>query len=267
MPVGGVFAQKQQGAPERSAAGETIQPCHRVGSGGAGLEALHHFLQMWCPQRALVDGRAGDAPQIDGGIDDDAGQAHAAAGGVEQRAVLGARTVPHRAIGLQQTQRVHMLAKGAVEMMILAVHIAGDGAAHADETSAWHHGQEPATGREAMQDGVETDTGSAGQQTGVGVERKQVIQLAGLHDGARQRAVAVAASQSAGDAVEGGRCAGVIRLSIQQEPPQCRGRARGVQRGVGGGITSPGVNLHQTLLPTVLVAEKTKRRSSRYLMT
>ena len=48
------------------------------------------------------------------------------------------------AVGAQQRERLDMAAERAAAMMVLAVHVVGDGAAERDELRAGHHLREEA---------------------------------------------------------------------------------------------------------------------------
>ena len=81
----------------------------------------------------------------------------------------GRRSGPH-SIGSRrrahQLQPAHMLAEGADDVMVLAVHVVGDGAAHGDELRARHDRQAPAARDHQPLDVAQHDAGLADQPAG-----------------------------------------------------------------------------------------------------
>jgi hypothetical protein len=69
-----------------------------------------------------------------------------------------------------------MTAEGAGAMMILAVHVVGDGAAERDEARSGRHRQKPAARNRQGQDLVEQDAGFAAQQPRLLIEGDEAIE-------------------------------------------------------------------------------------------
>src|SRR5690606_25163971 len=91
------------------------------------------------------------------------GEAHAAAGGAKQLGVLAGGAGNDAAVAQQEIQAQHAGAEATLMVVVLAVDVAGDGAANADEACAGRDGWKPALRYEYPQQGVERGAGGAGK--------------------------------------------------------------------------------------------------------
>ena len=120
--------------------------------------------------------------------------------------------VSARAVAARQLERDRQVpAEGAGAVVVLAMHVVGDGAADRDEARAGRDGQEPAAAirlRPAgdREDVGEPDAGLAGQHARVPVEGDEAVEAAAVEQPAArvERHVAIGPAAALG---EGGRCA------------------------------------------------------------
>jgi len=108
------------------------------------------LLQRVEAQRLGVDPGARHRPHLQAGADDEPGQTQAANGGAKPVGGLRARAVQPAAVGALQLQAEQMVTQRAGTVVVLAMHVVGDGAAQGHEARARRHRQEPAarvTGR------------------------------------------------------------------------------------------------------------------------
>src|SRR5690606_32730741 len=87
----------------------------------------------------------------------------------------------------------------AVEVMVLAMHVAGNGTADADEARAGRDRQEPAARQEDIDQLGQSDPGVAVDRALVRIERMQAVERAGRENVGGQGAVAIAAPHAPGD--------------------------------------------------------------------
>ena len=111
------------------------------------------------------------------------------------------------AIGALQVERQHMVAERAAPVVVLAVHIVGDGAAHRDQARAGQHRQPPAARQEEVLDVAQHHARLAGQPAGRLVEGDEAIEAGRTPQGAAgiEAGIAIAAAEPVGDAGPGAR--------------------------------------------------------------
>ena len=113
-------------------------------------------------------------------------------------------TVP---VGVTRVELGHVLAEAAVDVMVLAVDVGGDGPAHRHVAGAGGDGHEPAERDQALHEGLEADAGADGDLSGDEVGAVDGVEPGGVEDHAPGvlGGVAVAASEAAGDEPPVGR--------------------------------------------------------------
>src|SRR5262249_2953198 len=95
-----------------------------------------------------------------------------------------------------------VIAEGTGLVVVLAVHVVGDGAAHRDEARSRQHRQAPAARHEDVLDVAQRGAGFASQPAGRRVEADEAVEARGAPPGAArvEAGIAVGAAQSIGDA-------------------------------------------------------------------
>ena len=142
-----VVAATQDPATHGTSAGGAVDPGDGV---AVPVVAFAHARHEVVEVRAafLVDGdqRRLDRDEVEGRVEDHAGEAHAAGGGPEDLGGLGGRDRQHVAAAGEQRERVHVAAERAVDVVALAVDVRGDRAADGDVPRARGDRDEPAAG-------------------------------------------------------------------------------------------------------------------------
>ncbi len=155
---GGVLATRQDAAPEAPARGHRVDPGDRVPVVAVAL--VHHRQEVLEVRRPLgVDGAATrlDRQQADRGIEDHAGEAHPTDRRPEQLSALVRSRLDDRAVGEEQCQAGHVGPERSVDVVVLAVDVAGDGPADGDEAGPRGHRHEEAPRDEDLEQLVEAD--------------------------------------------------------------------------------------------------------------
>jgi hypothetical protein len=195
-----MVATGEHAAPHRPTLRLRVDPRHAV---AVVVVALGHGRQ----QRVEVGDAVGvdrhlaglDRQQPDGGVEDDAGEAHPADGGPEQRRLHLRADELLRPIRHQQRERHDVQPERTLAVVVLPVDVAGDGPADGDEPRARRDRHEPPARHDDAQQVVDADPGGHGDRAGGRVEH-------GLMCGAEQaqhqptrvlRRIAVAAAQPA----------------------------------------------------------------------
>jgi hypothetical protein len=199
---------KHDDAPAETVADrDTIHPGDRMPIGsvirGQKLERVGQIAPAEC---AHLTPCAGHPPQTDRDTLDMPGQSHSADGRAKNGGLLSFRTTERTARRQKQIQPGDMGAEGAVDMMVLAVDIRGDGAAEGHELGAGHDGQEPASRKEGFDDLGEAYARFGDQESGGLVKRDHPRQAEGAHREpafVRQSGIAVSAPESAADPAAG----------------------------------------------------------------
>ena len=125
-----------------ASASSAVHPGHRVLVRALVLGKTGHAgVEVTCPFRVHEHGRSLYRQQPQDCLEDDAGEAHATAGGREHVAALfrAALDGPARSC---DSERVQVPADRAVQVMILAVYVARDRAAERDESRPRRDGRE-----------------------------------------------------------------------------------------------------------------------------
>ena len=200
MPLGnqllgrGVLAAHHDASPHRIPLGEAVNPCHRIGPTAGSFEAVHDFIEIGRPDGFLENVGGLDLPQPESGGKDDPAQPHAAHRHLEEFSILRRRAGNHRAVVAHYIHRKDVLAEGAIDMVILSVHIGGDGTAHRDQLSPRRDRQEPAPRHEDVQNFRQQHPRLAAKFARFIVERQEFIEAAGQQDPVLQRGIAIRAS-------------------------------------------------------------------------
>nr|WP_254126900.1 hypothetical protein [Aquihabitans sp. G128] len=108
--------------------------------------------------------------QADGGIEDDAGQAHPARRGPEEVGVAGRRDLLPPAGRRDDGEGLHRIAPGADLVVVLAVDVGRDGPADGDLAGAGRDGHEPAQGDEPADERIDAGAGLGGDEARFQVE-------------------------------------------------------------------------------------------------
>jgi hypothetical protein len=109
-------------------------------------------------------------------FDHDASQAHAAYSCGKPFDMLARAAFNDLAVRAKQLQPSHMVSERAVDMMILAVYVIGDGTTDGDELSAWRHGKHPPPGNDKLLNIAQQNTSLASQMTALLVEVHKVVE-------------------------------------------------------------------------------------------
>ncbi len=139
---------------------------------------------------------------LDGGPQDDPGQAVAPDGGPEQLGVLAVGSeVRICAVGHEQVHRADVIAEAARAVMVLAVDVAGNRAADGDLAGARQHRNPQPERQRRLHQLVQADAGVDIDQPGVGADRVDAVQLGHVDHQAAAilRVVAVGTAQPACD--------------------------------------------------------------------
>jgi hypothetical protein len=124
-----MLGRKDQGAPERCATRQAVDPGNRVGHAVHRLQSGERVVEIRSDDRLLPHPSRLDGVEPKGGLEDRSGEPHAADRGGEEARVLHLRAGDDTPVGQGQREPFDMVAEAAVAMMILAVHVRGDHAA------------------------------------------------------------------------------------------------------------------------------------------
>ncbi len=187
---------------QAGAAGQAIQPGHGVAVLIVGVRQVGHgVVDVGCPHRVDPHSRCLDLGQLDASTQDDPGQAHSAGGRPEEPGFARRRDATHAAVRQQQVEPRDMPCEAARQVMVLAMHVRGDGAADRHLTSTWRHRHEPAMRQPRDHKLLQADARFAGHQAADGVQVADPVQ-SGRHDHHAAivlRGVVVTAAKAPGD--------------------------------------------------------------------
>jgi hypothetical protein len=197
---GRVATAHEDAAPGGLARRHAVDPAHRVGEGAALRADLEELIEVLDADGLHLDVRVVDARELQLAGQDETRQAHAAHGGPEQLGLFVRAAGDHAAVGDEQLDPADVVAEAAVDVMVLAVDVAGDGAPDRHELRAGHHRREEPARHEGVQDLLEGDPGLTAQPARLGVEVEHAVEAAGENDAAiaQQRGVAVTAAETEG---------------------------------------------------------------------
>jgi hypothetical protein len=168
---GGVVALCQHGATERGAACEQVDPCDRVAVVGvARRHPLEQCIEVGQPLRVDEAAAGLDRQQPQRDLGDDAGQAHTADRRPPQVGLGVGGDRPRSTVGGDDRQVDQMVAERSVAMVVLAMDVAGHGAADGDEAGPRGHGHEEAAGDDVAHQLVEADAGADTDDARLAVE-------------------------------------------------------------------------------------------------
>lgn len=240
---GHVLPSGEYGAPRRPAAGEEIDPGGRIAVAVVpGGEPGQQVVQVDGPFGVHRHPGAGDPVAPERGGEDHARQTQAARGRVEEIGAGPDRT--DLALGGQQLQLLDVPREGAGEVMVAAVDVGADRAAHGDMTGGRCDGDEPAERQQDFHQPVQADPGVADHQAGPGVDGADPVQRGHVEDGAARVlcGVAVGPAEPPGDGTAGPATAyRRRRLLVRTGAEAQRGRRGGTApAGQGHGVDRHG---------------------------
>ncbi len=172
----GMPSAHDQPSPERPARGEAVYPTHGIGPvpGGVaqpvdhGGESAHGF--------GLDDHPSGlDRLETERHLGDETRQAHATDGSQEELALQSGAALDSAAVGCLKRETIHEPPECAGTVMVLAVHVAGDAAAHRDELGPGRHRRKPAAGQEHAERRGQGEPGLAGEHARRGLEGQDAV--------------------------------------------------------------------------------------------
>ena len=201
FPALRVPAPEQHAPAQFAALGEAVHPGDGIGPFGIAFGGnVPVFAQAGEADLLLFDGAGSDGLEPELRPGDQAGETQSADGGGEPFGILVRTADDALAVGAQQFQPGDVTPEGAVGVMILAVDVVGDGAAHGGVAGAGCHWQEPAAGHNQFEDIAQRQTCLAAQQAGLFVEGDEVVQGRSGQQAAAvvEAAVAVAAAAAVG---------------------------------------------------------------------
>src|SRR6185312_10989990 len=152
----------------------------------------HKFFDSRELDSHVLDASRDDGPQLHLGPGNQSGQSHAADGRRVQARILGGGADELPSIRAHQLKARNVPAESSGDMMIFAVDVIGNGAAHGDELGSRKDGKEKASRHCEIENFSEGRTGLAAENSGRGVEVEQAVDTAGESRPARpqQRSVA-----------------------------------------------------------------------------
>jgi hypothetical protein len=119
--------------------------------------------------------RRGARQQRDRDAADDPGEAHAADRGGKEFGIVARRDPAHAAVREQQLGPQHVVAEAAMPVVILPVHVGGDGATERGEGGARGGRRHEAARHESRDQVAEGDPGLGHQNAGARLERDQPV--------------------------------------------------------------------------------------------
>ena len=210
--------------------------------------------------------------QFDGNLQDDAGQSHAANGGGEQGGRGDGVDAANIAVGSQQVEPLHMIAKTAGAVMVLAMDVGGDGAANADPAGAGDDGQAEAARHEQPVDLGQARARLADQHATCSIEIQQPIEPRHVDDAAAfdLRRIAIGAAEATRQHRAFGLVEKLRQLAATLWPRQMRQRmahpAKAAQRpqwqGFSHGTARPSVAIQPTAISKVTGSRHSRRNGS-----
>ncbi len=214
-------ARHEDAASQAVSAGQAIDPAHGHGPRLGGLfQTGHHGVQTVDPPALAPNPRRGDAAHGELHFEDVAGQSHAADGRAEKLALVLVGTFQHPPVRHAELEAPHVLAKAAVDVMILAVDVGSDHAAQGDELRARRDGHEPAAAQQQAIQGQQRQAGLAPQHAGLLVEGQQPVGRRRVGHGeagrGRQRRVSVGTAQPAAERRLCGNLFELLRLAVRR---------------------------------------------------
>ena len=170
-----------------------------------GGKAFQDAVQIRSLDDRLPDQAGTNRDQPKGGVQDNSGQPHPAARGMEQVGSFRRGCLHAIPVAQEDFHARYMFTKGAVDVMILPMDIARDRPADRDKPGARSHRQEPAPGHENAKDLIQGYSGFAGHDSRVRIEGQEAIASPGLDHPVRETAVPVTAAQAECDVRSGSR--------------------------------------------------------------
>ena len=169
-----------------------------------------------------------DGDELHRDLGNETGEAHAADGGPEKIGVTARRDLKYSTRSYQ-SEAQHVLAKGAIDVVIFAVHVSGHCARQGDLARAGSHGYEPALRHGDAQQVIKGESRTGGNHPGGGIKVVNVVKATVIKNEttAHLGRVAVTATEAAAD---DGPLFGKGRLDVVDAAGgaslgSCRGRA------------------------------------------
>ena len=140
-------------------------------------------------------------PQSHSRAQDHPRQAHTTHGGPKNLGMVNRGAQQDLTGGSEQPEIQNKVGKRSVLVMVLAVNVSGDGAAHGHELGSGGHGEKPSTGKKVLNDFGEAHAAFTFKLPRSGIEGKEPVQQdVPNHAGVFvQCGVTVAASEAAGN--------------------------------------------------------------------
>ena len=225
-----MFPQHHQRPAQVASACQAIDPGDRIGRVLRILEDLHDLGKIGGGPCGLVNPGRFHGTQPDRRAGDDPRQPHPAQSMVEKERVFRRAASCQRTVGIHDLDPVDTGAEAAVLVVVLAMHIRGNGPPERHEFRTGRDQGEPAARQKGGNDVAQKNAGLGDQLTARGVECQHVIKVARLKGrGAIDGAVAIGASVAAGDK---------LRL-LRHQTLKFGHVARPVKTGVQNRVTAP----------------------------
>lgn len=189
---GDMFAAHENRAPLAAAACETVDPCHRIGHMTIFVESFENLFKAAATKPFLNYIGARHSPELEGGFQYDACQAHAPAGRMKQFGIFGAAARQNFTARNEQVEGDDALTETTVNMVVFAVNVSGDGSAYTDGLGPGCDLQEPLSRKKSLDDFRQGHAALAGDDSFAGIEIQNPVKTVCQEDLGGQGAVAVA---------------------------------------------------------------------------
>ena len=201
----GMGTVRQDAAPDPAAGRQQVEPRHRIPEVGFARHHLgHHVVERVEPVRVDRDAARLDREQPERDLEHEAGEAHAADGGPEQLRIAIGSDVDDGRVGQHHPDVGDVVAERSVEVVVLAVDVARDGAADRHVAGTRRDGDEEPEWDEDPQQVVEADAGADGCRAGLLVDDDRSGRQPEDVAAAVLGRVAVRPTETASDAAAGG---------------------------------------------------------------
>ena len=172
-----MLARGDDPAPGAVSGGESVDPRHAVTVPVLGLdECGDQLVEVGSAHGVDPHQRGGRPHQAQGCGEDDARQAHTAAGTPEELGVVRGRDRGDRTVRQGQLEALHVLTERAVPVVVLPVDVSRDGTADGDHPGSRGDGYEPAARDHEAQQRIQADSGLHSDQSGFKVEAQDLIE-------------------------------------------------------------------------------------------
>ncbi len=200
---------------------DAVDPGDGVFDAGAGAGEFDELLNAVELDAGVLNAARNDGAQANLGPGDEAGESHAADGGGEPFCVLRGAAEEAGAVGTDQFEAGNVAAKGAGDVVVLAVDVVGNGTADGDVFCAGSDGQKEAARDGEIENLGESDAGFTAQDSGLRIEADEAVQPTGdaRPAGRKEGAVFKQADVSVATAGADGQKPGSRRLWLEGNRP------------------------------------------------